>query len=165
MPTARRAQLKAPSPPEWWTNGPRSLCPPPLSLGYVLNEITLGSLQETQGLNSLMGPPSSWLLNACVSAAPRVLSQPAVGLQDTPWAGGGEEVMDSRACSCIWIPEWRQMTIQVMPGTVTEATIKLRWMSASWLITTSWHVLFPESLCVCNLSLHTKPKFVKNYRR
>ena len=91
MPTARRAQLKAPSPPEWWTNGPRSLCPPPLSLGYVLNEITLGSLQETQGLNSLMGPPSSWLLNACVSAAPRVLSQPAVGLQDTPWAevGGG----------------------------------------------------------------------------
>lgn len=71
--------------------------------------------------------------------------------------------MDSRACSCIWLPEWGQMTIPVMPDTGTEATIRLRQMRVSWLISSSRHVLFPESLCVHNLYPHAEPKVIKNY--
>lgn len=54
MPPARRAQLEAPS-PGVLDKRPRSPHPI-LSLACILNEITLGSLQETQGLKFLMGP-------------------------------------------------------------------------------------------------------------
>lgn len=71
--------------------------------------------------------------------------------------------MDSGACNCIWLPEWRQMTIAVMPDTGTEATIRLRWVRALWLITSSWQFLFTESVCLYNLSPRAEPQFIGNY--
>lgn len=70
--------------------------------------------------------PSSWSLNKaldclcqCSPVGPE--QQPAcAGLQDTPWFE--RRVMDSRACSCIWLPEWGRVTVPVTSGTVTDVT-------------------------------------------
>lgn len=31
-----------------------------------------------------------------------------------------------------------------------------------WLITNSWHLFFPENLCVCNLLPQAEPEFIRN---
>lgn len=112
-PQPEELSLKLPLPQERWTNGLRSLCPPALSLGHVLNEITLGLTPGDSGLTSLMQLshwPSSWLLKEALGCPCQCKpcstalwglsdSQAAAGLQDIPQSE--RRVTDSRACGCI----------------------------------------------------------------